>query len=346
MIEVKGLVEENLADAERVVRTRFGENGVSVVRAFMKNPLREDWPYAGYLAYCDGVPQAFEGFALRRMFLKGEAIVGKVGGVTCAIPGADEDAFVEVRLQNNRGYAGSVIGFGNSQNANTAYLTRKSKNAFAGPESCSRYLWRAVRPMACLAYAGRRKIFKAPIPSWPDFDTLKSLDFPGRVYADRKSFFDRLMARYVASNEGLVCSRSGEEIEWMFGERIQDGRSVVLGTSDAEGPTGAIIIGSDQTARRFMIQDWIAVGNDLRTLEELLRLACRFAKERTPAMMIETMGFPTFVQPLLKKYFPHRRKVDNNFFSWWSKPLKDRLLPIIDTPKSWFFGPYDGDLVM
>ena len=25
MIEVKGLVEENLADAERVVRTRFGE---------------------------------------------------------------------------------------------------------------------------------------------------------------------------------------------------------------------------------------------------------------------------------------------------------------------------------
>ena len=347
MIEVKELVEENLADAEKVIRTRFGENGVAVVRAFMRNPVRKDWPAAGYLAFCDGIPQAFEGFTLRRMFLAGEPIVGKVGGLTCAVPGADETAYVEVRLQNNRSYAGCVVFFGNSQNANTAFLTRKYKNAHPGPESCSRYLWRAVRPLDCLAYFLRRKMLKKDIPDWPAFDTLRSRDFPGRVVEEFPSFFDRLTARYAASNEGLVCSRSGEEIDWLFGERIRDGRSVVLGTSDAEGPTGAIIVGSDRMARRFMIQDWIAVGNDLRTLEALLRLACRFVKNCTPAMMLETMGFPSFVQPLLKRYLPHERDAGNNFFSWaCAKSLRERLEAVADTPKSWFFGPYDGDLVM
>lgn len=347
MIEVKELVEESLADAERVIRARFGESGVSVVRAFMRNPARKEWPAAGYIAYCNGVPQAFEGLMLRRMFLSGEPVVGKVGGLTCAIPDADEDAFVEVRLQNNRNCAGCSVYFGNSQNANTAYLTRKSKNMHPGPESCSRYLWRMVRPFACFVYLLRRKVLKQPVPDWPAFDTLRSRDFPGRLVEGFTAFFDRLTARCVASNEGLLCSRSGEEIDWLFGERIRDGRSVVLGTSDAEGPTGAIIVGGDRTARRFMIQDWIAVGNDLRTLEELLRLACRFVKDCTPAMMLETMGFPSFAQPLLKRYLPHERRMGNNFFSWsCAKPLRERLEAIVDTPKSWFFGPYDGDLVM
>ena len=241
MIEVKELAEENLADVEKVIRTRFGENGVAVVRAFMRNPVRKDWPAAGYLAFCDGVPQAFEGFTLRRMFLAGEPIVGKVGGLTCAVPGADETAYVEVRLQNNRSYAGCVVFFGNSQNANTAFLTRKDKNAHPGSESCSRYLWRAVRPFDCLAYFLRRKVLKKDIPDWPAFDTLRSRDFSGRV------------------------------------------------------------------------------------VEE----------------------FPSFVQPLLKRYLPHERRVGNNAFSWsCAKPLRERLEAVVDTPKSWFFGPYDGDLVM
>ena len=47
------------------------------------------------------------------------------------------------------------MGFGNSQNAETARIAHRAKNVVEGPESCTRVLWRAVRPLECFGKAGR-----------------------------------------------------------------------------------------------------------------------------------------------------------------------------------------------
>ena len=52
---------------------------------------------------------------------------------------------------------------------------------------------------------------------------------------------------------------------------------------------------------------------------------------------------------LFVEEFPFReRPLGYNTFSWGSsnKELRESVLPIIDTSKSWFFGPYDGDECM
>ena len=356
MIEVKALTEETQGDAERVVHSRFGENGVAILRKAMRNPMRRVCVSAGDLAYEDGRPASLQGTILRKLHWCDEAIVGTVGGLTASIPGSSEAAYVDVQLASYKPKGGSVIGFGNSANANSALVARKNKKIFLGPESCTRYLWRAIRPLECLSYFVRRKVLKSAMPRWKPFGRLPDIAWDeecggGRICRVREptlEFFDVLMARYLKTNQGLVCSRTAEEIDWIFGEWIRTGEVVVLGAFDGEGPAGYILLKTDAFAKRWKIHDWFAVENRADILEPLLASACRFLKKRTPAMMLEVEGFPTWVQPMLKKYLPQVREVGFNQFSWGSrdKEFKAKVMPIIDSPKSWFFGPYDGDECM
>ena len=123
---------------------------------------------------------------------------------------------------------------------------------------------------------------------------------------------------------------------------------MLLGAFKDGKPVGYIVARSKQDAKRWQILDWFAIGNSLKTLEPLLAELCRFLKRRTSAMMLESIGFPTSVQPILKRYLPYERQTGHNAFSWCSsnKEFQEGVLPIIDTPKSWFFGPYDGDECM
>jgi len=125
-----------------------------------------------------------------------------------------------------------------------------------------------------------------------------------------------------------------------LGRRIKTCRNLTCHPID-----GYIIIKSSQKAKRWMILDWFADRNNEKVLETLLSTTCVFLKKNTPAMMLEVCGFPTWIQPLLKQYLPHARQVGHNVFSWGSsnKEFRKAIMPIIDSRKSWFFGPYDGD---
>lgn len=361
-METRPLTEfTHYQDAKVVIIDRFGEGALRVLDLVMRNPLRKLCPDAGDIVYDNGKPVCFQACMLRRLCVGKTEIFGKVAGLTCLKNGAPAEAYIDVRIAASRPRNGSVMGFGNSMNAESAYAAhrlsrKKNPTTFEGPESCTRFLWRAVRPLECLAYFIRRKIFKARLPNWKEFSTLSSANYEvkhgelvvRRLMEVKPGFFDALMAEYLKTNEGLVCSRTAEEIEWIFGERIKRGQCVLLGVFKGENPVGYIIARSKPNAKRWEIMDWFALGNNLRILEPLLAELCRFLKRKTPAMMLEVIGFPTAAQPILKRYLPHERQVGNNVFSWGSsnKEFRESILPIIDTPKSWFFGPYDGDECM
>lgn len=355
MIEVKPLTEETLRDAEEVVRSRFGEKGVDILYKAMRNPMRKLCVEVGDIAYEDGRPACFQASMLRFLQNGDKRVVGIVGGLTCRDATASFECMIDLRLAANKPRGGCELGFGNSQCAETAGMSKRIKGAFRGPESTSRYLQRVINPGRLLWYGVFRKVLRRPPAEAQVFQGSN----PEFVYGEGKfkvikrigfdaKFFDVLMTRYLTTNKGLVCSRTSEELEWYFGDKMKDGSAIVLAAEDTDGPVGYIVLGRGETAIRCMIMDIFAVGNRLDIIEILLKAAIRFLRKKTKYLILTTCGFPTFVQPLLKKYLPRERKMEFNMFSWGSssKTVREELLPIIDTPKSWFFGPYDGDLCM
>lgn len=355
-METKPLTEEAIADVKPIVRERFGDAALGLFDKIMRNPLRRECLEAGDIIYENGQAICFQAAILREVYYGGEHARGIVGGMTCLRAGASPEAMIDLRAASNKSRGGSRWGFGNSCNEKSAAIVRKLKTRHPGPDSCTRYLWRAIRPLECALYYVRRKIFKGAMPKWKSFGKLPDIAWDEecggvrirRVREATPEFFDALMTRYLKTNQGLVCSRTAEEIDWIFGEWIRTGEVIVLGAFDGEGPAGYILLKTDVFAKRWKIHDWFAVGNRADILEPLLATACRFLKKMTPAMMLEVEGFPTWVQPMLKKYLPHIRPIGFNQFSWGSrdKEFKAKVMPIIDSPKSWFFGPYDGDECM
>lgn len=326
-----------------------------VLDKIMRNPAREVSEGAGVVVYDGNQPVCFEAMILRRLYLGTQFIWGCVGGMTCIKKGAAPETLIDLKRAIRTPTEWNRISFANSQNAESAHISRKTKSLLAGPESCTRFLWRAVRPMECLAYFVRRKLLKVGLPNWKAFSTLGSVGFETkrgeltirRVMEIKSDFYDVLMKRYLETNKGLVCSRTAEEIEWIFGERIRAGETVVLGAFDSHGPSGYILMTGGETAKRWQIHDWFAVDNDRKTLESLLKVGCSFLKWKTPAMMVEVCGFAASVQDLLKAYLPHVRPIGHNAFSCGSKEpqLRERLRAMVKGEEPcWFFGPYDGDV--
>ena len=350
------LLEDTLEDAKRVFTSRFG-SGSKLLDYAMTNPVRKLCAEAGDVVYSDdGVPLGFQACILRRFYIGNESHIAACIGGTCVEKDAPVETFIDLRAAAAKQRAGSVMGFGNSQNQASAKVAKKLKSVVEGPMSCERYLWRAVRPCACGLYFLRRKLLRGGMPNWNDVSTLDSVTFSWeqgdvairRMMEVSSSFFDRLMNDHLKVNEGVFCSRLAEEVGWIFGERIKKGTEVLLGAYRADQPCGYIILRTDAKARRWEIHDWFALGNDEVVLERLLQAAVSFLKKCVPAMMLEVRGFPSWVQPLLRKYLPHVRNVGHNCFSWGGagKAFKARMLELADTEKSWFFGPYDGDECM
>lgn len=352
--EYKPFTEETLDDALSVVRERFPRSAEVVVRKVLRNPLRSIDSDAGIVGYRDGKPVCFQAHMIRRLYFGQAEVFGGVGGLTCKVnKGCPLSVMLET-IDRACYRANEQLLFGNSCCAATAEMD-EGTGSFPGPATCSRSLWRPIRFWDCLWYVVRRKIFKMPIPDWPKGDLGTGRNFESRMgdlCVKREGqitpdFFDALMADYLTTNRGLVSSRSAEEIEWMYGDKLRDDRALLLCARRNGRPTGYIMVGSDHCLRRWVILDWFAVRNDLRCLEELLKSTCRFLRRYTPAFMIETRGFPSFVQPVLKKYLSFTQQRGNNYFSWYVLPQYEReCRAVADSAESWFFGPYDGDLHM
>lgn len=354
MTKVRPLTNETQIDAAIVVRNRFPEEAIAVLDKILSNPARNIRTEAGVIVYENNQPVCFEASILRRLYYDSQFVWGSVGGMTCIKRDAAVEALIDLKRSVQVPTEWNKILFANSQNVESAYIAKRNKFRVMGPESCTRFRWRMIRPLECLAYFVRRKLLKGEVPAWKDFSTLNSAGFVAkygeltirRLMEIKSDFYDILMTRYLERNKGLVCSRTAEEIEWIFGERIRRGESVVLGVFDDRGPFGYIVIDGKKSSKRWIILDWFAVDNDLNALESLLAVACKFLKRYTPAMLLEVCGFPLFAQSVLKKYLPHIRRLDNNTFSMGTRDaaLRERFRDMVaGRDACWFFGPYDGD---
>lgn len=352
----KAFTVDTLEDAFILIRERLGEHACSVAEKVLQNPAHKDGTACGCIGYKDDRPVCMQAEMLRTMYFRTERTKGLVGGLTCKVKrGCPLSILLETLDRagkiNNNNY---LLSFGNTCCGETAKLCDCS-GGHSGPNSCTRYLWRAIRPFECVKYFVRRKLLNWEMPKWKSFSTFSSIGFKTqhagltirRLMEVKPDFFDVLFLEYVKTNEGIVCSRTAEEVEWIFGERIKCGQCVLLAAFKGDHPVGYIIINVAQTAKRCGIFDWFALKNNEKILEAILSVACSYLKQYTPAMMLEVCGFPTWIQSLLKYYLPHERRLGNNVFAWSSCDNvfhENVLLPVIDSPKSWFFGPYDGDM--
>ena len=354
--EYKSFTEETLDDALTVIRDRFSPAAVEIARKVLRNPLRKLCPDAGTVGYRDGRPVCFQATMLRRLYYGKKEIFGQVGGLTCKVKkGCPLSVMLETIERAEKPRLDVTISFGNSCCASTANMD-KCKGGVVGPESCSHSLWCPIRPLNCLWYVLRRKALKLDVPRWAPYDTRVTSRYEQtieglsirRESVVSSSFFDTMMSQLLDQNEGLVCSRSAEEVDWMFGSRIMSGQAVLLCAYRAAVPAGYIIVGSDETARRWRILDWIAVRNDEGVLEALLKVAKRFLRQHTPGFMLEVRGFPAFAQTLLRRHLPFVQQRGVNFFTWSFLPERgsEVFRGSVYSTRSWFFGPYDGDLVM
>ena len=360
MIVVKPLTESTLEDAETVVRSRFPPVACQILQKEMRNPLRRICKEVGDIAYYDGKPVCFQAFIARQMFFKTEMLFANVGGMTVLAPNAPVEALIDVRAASVKNRIGHKMGFGNTLCKATEKMAKRHKDKF-GPVSCTCWRFKPIRLLSFFRYCFAMKVLKHPIPVWADFDTLKISKFEVRdknYIVRRLLVFDGLFAdfwrRYVEKNQGLVCSRTVEELNWIFGEEVKSGRAILLGYFTDNRLEGYVVLKCGSSAcRRWQIIDWIALENDKAILDRLLAAGCKFLRKHTPAMLLESIGFPMYVQDVLKRHLPFSRAAGNNFFSYgYRKPktegktFAENCEAVINTEKSWFFGPYDGDMCM
>jgi len=156
---------------------------------------------------------------------------------------------------------------------------------------------------------------------------------------------DGFWKNYLKSNRGLVCSRTKDELNWAFGDEMKSGAVHMLAYIRGGEMLGYVVLRSRDERRlvRWMVVDWIADGDNREILGELLYGAKRHLQTITEAAFVEVIGYPMFVQDLIRTVFPYCRKAPGNSFSYRidDENLRAKFENVKEV--SWFFGAYDGD---
>ena len=355
-MKTRPLTDATFEDAKSVILARFPVSALEVLAKTMSNPLRADCSEIGDIAYDEtDRPVGFRAANRRRMHFCGDVLLGRVRGLTCRLKDSSKDvlpALCEAQLSSPRG---CTIAYSNTQSLPTERRAIQM-GATLGPESCTRMLCGVVRPVAFLVYSLLKRVAKIDLTQkWKATGARfgKFEQVHGEVVVNLedkvdKKFFDQLMAEYLRTNRGLVSDRDGDTVLWLFGNEIADGRVVILGARLNDKPIGYIALKTEAGARHWLVVDLFAIKNDKEILGTLLRSATSFLRENTPALVCKVIGFPTYVQPLLRKYFPHVRKTGVNWFSYnfLDASLSEKCVNGVDCEGNWFFGPFDGDFCM
>lgn len=355
MISIKELTGKNRKDAEIVIKARFPASALKVLDKVMSNPLEDEHKGYGDILYVDEKPVAFRAALRRKLFVGSRGILARVRGLTCRLVDSPKNSIsrlVEAQKSNARG---CLLAISNTQCVPTERRAVQN-GATLGPDTCKRYIWRAIRPLDCLIYFIRRKVFRL-MPedsksyaqrSFVDFEVQQDGLCVKRINLDDFAIFDRLMSRYLASNKGFVSSRTTEEMSWIYGDGVRSGRIVVLCAEDKEGPVGCLVLKSNKTGVRWLLGDLLAVENRMDVMCALLKVACGFLRRYTPAMMLESIGFPVSVDSFFREFMPHERKCAANFdsFNFFSESDTAAYRDLLLSDQSWFFGPYDGDMCL
>lgn len=320
--EIRSFDEASLADAIDVVTSAFSAGTKRLLYKILDNPARKMLGNcaAGEIAYQDGKPVAFQAAIVRRLFIGKQPIVGVVGSTLGALRETSPVLLMQLMKRTIAPRCGSVIFFANTANPTSMKMNRLLGIKGCGPTSCTKIRFGCVLPL--------------PFLRW-----LLPRPHAVRIEKIEPELFNRFWNRYLEGNEGLVASRSAEELEWMFGNGLKSGTDVLLAHCARGELDGYVVFRETRNGKSWMIVDLIAIHNNKDVLLELVRSAIRFLRREKTSIVLECIGFPDFIYSVIGRALPFCRKTTNNSFLW--KCFDGNVSEVIE--RSWFYGPYDGD---
>lgn len=359
-VEFKKFGLDNLEDACKVVRNVFSEGACEALRMGLKYPdqkLLAD-AGAGEVVYEDGEPVGFHAAFPRWMVNKDKPFV-YISGSTIGVLRTAKTPFLAIQILKKTQMeprAGSLLFIGNTINKNRMNLNKILRSKYKGPHQCAEKRIMVVRPLGLLMYLVRTKVLKRKsIATSYQRDRRDVLSFRKSLGgfevrslgAIDTHIFGDFWKAYVLSNKGLAASRTPEELQWMFGDRLGEGNVAVLGLFVGEHMEGYVVVATEDGVL-WSVKDLIALGNDLKRIDLLLvGLKC-YMKDCTSAVQCQITGYPTPVQPTLARHFPIKRALENNqYFIHFQDTAKNGIgLESLDSLGNWLFGAYEGDSAM
>ena len=352
--EIKSFDETTLADAKSVCVEMYSSGVCPLLEKILRNPLRKEFngSAAGEIVYQDGKPVAFQAAVLRKLYLGNRAFVGVVGSTLCSKPETSPVLLMKLMRETIKPRCDSVLFF-----ANTAIPASAKMNRLLGvrgevPQSCSKVRFAVFKWGSFINFVlkGRCPSFMVhvfdflgkPFQPWWAYRRLTGLT--SSVDADIDEAYDQFWRSYLAKNSGLVVSRDGDALRWMFLDQIKAGHAVLISLRSGDVVKGYVIaktMGSER--KRWMIVDWIAIGDDNAILNDLLGEMVRHLKANEPAVWIEAIGYPMFAQTVLKRHLPLNRNLPDIVFLYKSYDVTIEEALADRNGRSWFWGAYDGD---
>ena len=346
--------ESTLPDARKVGEEMYSENVFPVLDKILANPLRNecDAQSAGDIAYQDGRPVAFQAAILRRLYLGQRPFMGIVGSTLCSKPETSPVLLMKLMKNTIKPRHGSVLFFANTAIPASAKMNRLLGVCGVSPVSCSNVNFVVYKYGSFLRFAIKRRLPGLVVRGLDAFGSVLSVlnrrrpltTFVAKVESGIDDSFELFWRNYLENNSGLVASRSKEEVNWMFHAGISNGRVVMISLRDGDAVKGYVAAkSSGKDDVRWMIVDWVAVKNDGNILGDLLFYLSKYLKTKRSAVLLESVGYPMSVQPILKRHLPFRRKLKENtsLYKAFDPEIEKALL--VDSPANWFFGGYDGD---
>lgn len=355
LIRIVPFTADLKTDAVAVVRQIFGHSTSRIINCALENPILKhlEKADAGEIAYADsGEPIAFDAAILRTVCYKGQKYLAVVGSTLGVLAEYRRTLVVYDLLKKIAGPRfGSVMFFGNSANKDGARINRAFGMTGNAPSSCAIKRIAVVRPLHFMLYLIRSKVFKmagysdAPLPPFKSFVTKINGIAVSRLHHINTVEFDRFWDSYRKRSKGFVCSRTAEELNWLFAKGVREGGVVICAAREDDNIIGDVVFKTDVTGRVWKVADLVAIDNRLDVLDALLRGGLRILRNTTHAVHCEVSGFPDFVQSVIKKSFGIVRPLGNNHFAWKLQPNApfDLSFEDLNSPDSWFFGAYDGD---
>ena len=353
--------ETTCADAKKLFAERFGAADASLLDFVLANPARAHGEPCGLVGYDDSGVCATFVLLPRRLFWRNQKLKGDVGVAMARRKDSLRAAFTDFL---GRAFAGETadVYFANTSTPPSRKRFVEFIQAVDGPESCCElrewqlrpepgFVVRAIRRVLSLlgcrnAAPSSAPVCREAVNLGDGFAFEDGIEYFREVSIGNEAF-DSFWSAYLATNEGLVSSRTAAELRWMFQSQLASGESILLTLCEKGRLCGYVVCRrTDATAQCWRVADLIALENDAKRLERLLTVAASYLRLRLRARYFQVTGYPDGIQPLLKRLFPKALPYGWNKCVWQYRNEKARALcgDWVHDGKSWFGCPYDGDM--
>lgn len=338
---IKKFTAENYSDACKIIEQVFSRGAVKIIDSGLKNPAKDLVAEAGYgeIVYEDGEPVGFHAAFPRRMYYKQTPFV-YISGSTIGVLKTAKTPFLAIQILKKTQMtprAGSLLFVGNTINKNRMNLNKILRSKYKGPQQCAEKRLMRVGLIKFYRYMLETKVLKRKSAlTWQGAST--------RVDVAR---IDDFWARYLKTNRGVTASRTSQELNWLFGERLENGRAAIVELVENGVLAGYAVLASSADGKRWRLMDAIVLENNLARLERLFLNVKAFLKT-TPAVLCETTGYCDAAQAVIARAFPVKRQLANNQYFIHFQASAAEQIPIeqLNSLDSWLFGCYEGDAVM